>query len=123
MVLLPLIGMILSYLLSCIPALNLTNSAKRTVAIETSIQNGNLSNNIVFLTYANNLTLFTSAIPITLMYSVAQAVYNVIMVLTYKIYRIWKKRNNEKDTVTLESAISFQNMDAFKHMDNEYPLV
>lgn len=120
-VLLPLIGMTLSYLLSCIPALKLQSSGKRTVAIETSIQNGNLSNNIVFLTYANNLTLFTSAIPITLMYSVAQAVYNVILVFSYKMYRIWQRRNDEKDTITLESAVSYQNMDAFK--PNEHPLV
>lgn len=110
-VFLPLIGMSLSYLLSCIPQLRLTSGARRTVAIETSIQNGNLSNNIVFLTYADNLTLFTSAVPITMLYAVAQSFYNVIMVFGYKAYRMWKTRHEEKDTVTLQSTVSYQNMD------------
>lgn len=111
-VFLPAIGMCLSYLIACIPKLNLSTASRRTVAIETSIQNGNLSNNIVFLTYADNLTLFTSAVPITLLYSVAQSVYNVLLVLGYKLYRLWKRHKPRREILESDSTtVSYRKMD------------
>nr|XP_039270793.1 solute carrier family 10 member 6-like [Styela clava] len=108
---LPIAGMVISFCISLIPRLELSWEARRTIAIETSIQNGSLSTNVVFLTYGNRLNMFMAVITIPLLYSISQTIYNIILVVIYKTWKFYQKSRNRKFSGQSVTAVGYEVME------------
>ncbi|XP_039274280.2 ileal sodium/bile acid cotransporter-like [Styela clava] len=108
---LPIIGMVISYLIACIPPLNLQGRSKKAIAIEVGIQNSGLANSVLFLTYGDRPQCIAEVITIPLIYNIFQTAYIFIIVSGY---RIWfcqrnKRQQDEENVVGVANDDKYEN--------------
>ncbi|XP_039270881.2 ileal sodium/bile acid cotransporter-like [Styela clava] len=77
----PILGMVLGYLVALLPFLRLTEPSRRTIAIETGMQNCQISQSVLVISYASNIAIYEKIRLFPLLNSFFQILYGVIMAI------------------------------------------
>jgi len=101
-VLLPLFGFILGYLITKFPFLGLSRRVSRTVATEVALQNAQVAASVVQGSFSTNLAVLAVMVSFPLMYYLAQCAYSVVFVLLYKLLKRQGYFADEDDEINAE---------------------
>lgn len=77
----PMLGMIFGYLVALLPFLRLTEPCRRTIAIETGMQNCQISQSVLVISYAANIAIYEKIRLFPLLNSFFQILYGVIIAI------------------------------------------
>lgn len=78
----PLCGIVLGYITALLPVLKLDHKRRKTIAIETGIQNCQISQSILVISYAAKPDIFEQIRLYPLLNSFTQLLYGLVIVLT-----------------------------------------
>lgn len=130
---LPIIALLIGYIATLAPCLEFTTEDKRTVAIETAMQNSGLGVTIVLISISTTSPYFITVFLFPAMYGTVQMFGGAVAIVSYLIFK-WRgitwflpKDGNFDSTDTLHEMndVEYNGLDnpAFTDSDNSLPRV
>ena len=99
----PLVAFALGYLATLIPWLGLKSRSRKTVGVETALQNAQIASAIIELVAGRRILLFIEMVLFPLLYYIFQVGYSVLFIVLYNYAkrRGWVTENEELISVDL----------------------